>query len=232
MYYYYYGYEPYANQYAGYPYRGYPAVPQQPVYNAYQPFYPTVPAAGEAMDRQQAVRGQATWTEGGPVTECGMPWSTNNFMTVAVGPGAPYQCGETIRVKNMSSPDHKEISVRVVDEVEGYPANRINLHRKAFEALGANLSEGIINVEIKPLGEGGQQQSKWGDYLSKVVEAAFPDYRITARHAAGKTEVSPTETKESFTFTIQSAQETRHINGTVHYNPDTNRVISVELKES
>src|SRR5690625_7926380 len=94
MYYHHYGYGPHANQYANYPYRGLPYMPQQQTtYDYYHPFYSTYPT--EDRERQHSVRGQATWTEGGPVTECGIPWSTNHYMTAAVGADAPYQCGQT-----------------------------------------------------------------------------------------------------------------------------------------
>lgn len=226
----YYNYVPHVNQYTDQPYRGYTYVPQQYLaYNNYHPYHPAFPE--EPLERQQAVRGQATWTEGGPVTECGIPWSANDYMTVAVGANAPYRCGQTLKVRNLSTPEHKEIYVKVVDEVMGYPSNRINLHRRAFEALGSNLQVGVINIEISPAAEQ-PQPSKWGAYLSSVVKVAFPDYNITDYHAAGKAEVSAAETAESFQFALNSSQETRHVKGIVHYNPRTNRVISVELKGS
>jgi len=228
MYYHHYGYGPHANQYANYPYRGLPYMPQQQTtYDYYHPFYSTYPT--EDRERQHSVRGQATWTEGGPVTECGIPWSTNHYMTAAVGADAPYQCGQTLRIRNLSSPDHKEITVKVVDEVANYPSNWINLHRRAFIALGASPQVGVIHVEITPASE--PEKNKWGDYLSNVIQTAFPGYNITGYHATGKTEVAATEMGEAFTFTLQSPQETRHIEGIVHYNPNTDRVLSVQLKE-
>jgi len=223
MYYHHYGYGPHVNQHATYPYRGHPYVLQ----HDYNSFYPADP--GETMERQQSFRGQATWTEGGPVTECGIPWSNNNYMTAAVGADSPYQCGQTLRIKNLSSPDHKEITVKVVDEVANYPSNWINLHRLAFIALGSSPQVGVINVEVTPAS--GPEKNKWSDYLSNVIQTAFPGYNITEYHATGKTEISATEMEEAFTFTLQSSQETREIEGMVHYNPNTDRVFSVQLKE-
>jgi len=228
MYYHHYGYGPHVNQYANYPYRDHPYMPQhQQAYDYYNPFYPADP--GETLERQQSFRGQATWTEGGPVTECGIPWSNNNYMTAAVGADSPYQCGQTLRIRNLSSPDHKEITVKVVDEVANYPSNWINLHRRAFIALGASPQVGVIHVEISPLSETGQ--GEWGAYLSEVIQTAFPGYEITGYHPTGKTELTATETQETFAFMLQSPQETINIEGIVHYHPSTGRIISVELKE-
>src|SRR5699024_1833617 len=77
MYYHHYGYGPHVNQYTNYPYRDHPYMPQhQQAYDYYNPFYPADP--GGTLERQQSFRGQPTWTEGGQVTECGIPWSNNN----------------------------------------------------------------------------------------------------------------------------------------------------------
>src|SRR5690625_4055962 len=128
-------------------------------------------------DRQQAIRGQATWTNGGPVTECGIPCSTNEYMTVAVGEHTPFKCGETLKVKNLSVAGEREVIVTVVDRVAGYPPNIINLHRRAFEALGANPSVGVINVEITPHPQ--LELEKWGKYLLEVTQVAYPNYQVT-----------------------------------------------------
>lgn len=223
-----YGYGPHINQYANYPYREFPYMSQQqPAYNHYDLHYSQYSEDG--MERQHAVRGQATWTQGGPVTECGIPWSNNHYMTAAVGAGSPYKCGQILRVKNLSSPDHKEITVKVVDQVPGYPPNKINLHRRAFESLGANPQVGVIQVEIRPLSEAGQ--GEWGAYLAEVIQTAFPGYNVTGYQSTGKTEMSATETEEVFTFTLQSSQETRRIRAAVHYIPNANRVTSINIKE-
>lgn len=225
MYYHHY-YVPHAHP--NHPYR-YPYAPPQQSYGYFNPFYAALPE--EAMMRQHAISGQATWTEGGPVTECGISWSANNYMTAAVGSDTPYQCGQTLIIKNLSSADHKEISVKVVDQVAGYPANKVNLHRRAFEALGANPQLGVINVEINPGAEPETEQEQWAEYLSEVIEVAFQGYNIIGYHNTGKTKVSAEERVESFEFTLQSSQETRQIGGVVHYNPNSGRVLSMELKE-
>src|SRR5690625_2643735 len=118
---------PYGNQYMNNPYQLQPHF-HMPLYNDQQTY-------SYVTDRQQAIRGQATWTNGGPVTKCGIPWSTNEYMTVAVGENTPYECGEMLKVENLSIAGEREVIVTVVDRVAGYPANRINLHRRAFEAL-------------------------------------------------------------------------------------------------
>jgi hypothetical protein len=207
----------------------YPFIPyvQQPYYNynsshSVYPYY-------SYIGRQQSVRGQATWTEGGPVTQCGLSWSDNEYMTAAVGENTPYQCGQTIKIRNLSSPGPREILVTVVDKVEGYPPNRINLHRKAFEALGANPAVGVINIEITPSPE--LEQEKWGKYLLEVTQTAYPDYNITEYNFIRKTQVLPTQTKETYQFILESPQERIKVQGNVIYNPNTDRVISFDLEE-
>jgi hypothetical protein len=196
------------------------AVPyfQQSYYN----FYGSYP-------RQQPVRGQATWTEGGQVTKCNIPWSDNQYMTAAVGTNTPYTCGQTLKIRNISSPTHREILVQVVDQVPGYPPNKINLHQKAFLALGANLNQGVINIEIIPSPE--VEQVEWGKYLLAVTQSAYPNYNVTNYKFIGKTEVSSTQTKQTYEFILQSTQEQIKVQGTVVYNSNTNRVISFDLKE-
>lgn len=216
----------YFNQHGYVPYQGYPYSPQQQeAYDHYNRSYPAYPD----MARQQSVRGRATWTEGGQITKCGIPWSNNNYMTVAVGANSPYQCGQILSVRNLSSPDHKEVSVKVVDQVAGYPPNEINLHRKAFEALGSSPEVGIINVEIMPAEE--EAPDKWGAYLLKVIQTAFPSYNVSSYNALGKSQVSAAEIQETYDFTLQSYQERITIRGTVIYNANTDRVHSIQLQE-
>src|SRR5690625_2321417 len=213
-----YKYLPYHHQYTNVPYQVYPYVHMPLSRNN---SYPT--------NRQQTIRGQATWTNGGPITECGIPWSTNEYMTVAVGEHTPYKCGETIKVKNISVAGEREVIVTVVDRVAGYTSNRDNLHRKAFEALGANPSVGIVNVEITPHPQ--LEQEKWGKYLLEVTQVAYPSYQVTDYQLVEKTEVSPTQTKEIYEFILQSSQEQIKVRGTVIYDPKTDRVISFDIKE-
>ncbi|GAA0316742.1 hypothetical protein GCM10008967_04180 [Bacillus carboniphilus] len=181
------------------------------------------------MMRQQPVRGQASWTDGGNVTKCGIPWSDNKYMTVAVSQNSPYQCGESLKVRNLSTPGGREVIVTVVDQVAGYPANKINLHRKAFETLGASTNQGVINVEIIPSPE--LEQEKWGKYLLELTQTAYPGYQVKDYKTIGKTEVSAEQTREVYEFNLQSPQESIKVRGTVLYNPKTDRVISFDLKE-
>ncbi|WP_106408547.1 DUF3889 domain-containing protein [Alteribacter populi] len=193
---------------------------QQPYYNnVTHPYY---------MERQQPIRGQATWTEGGEVTQCGIPWSENQYMTVAVGVNAPFRCGETLIIKNLSLPGN-EVSVTVVDEVPTYPPNKINLHRNAFQALGADLNEGVINVEIAPSPE--LDEGAWGRNLLGVTQSAYPNYNVVDYKSIEKTVPSPGQTRETYDFILQSPQEQITVQGNVTYNPNTNRVINVDLKE-
>ncbi|WP_102349114.1 DUF3889 domain-containing protein [Bacillus sp. Marseille-P3661] len=215
----YYG-NPYVNGY-------YQHVPyyQQP--QAYHPYYRSPAISPYYSDYR--ITGQATWTDGGQVTKCNIPWSDNQYMTAAVGENTPYQCGQTLKIRNLSEPGQREILVEVVDRVAGYPANRINLHRRAFEALGANVSLGVINVEIIPTPE--LEQEKWGKYLLAVTQSAYPGYRVTDYKSVGKTQISPTQTREIFEYILHSQQEQIKIRGTVVYNPNTDRVISFDIKE-
>jgi len=212
---------PYVNQYVDTHHQMYPC--------AHMPQYRDSQSYAYVAERQQAIRGLATWTNGGPVTECGIPWSTNEYMTVAVGEHTPFKCGETLKVKNLSVAGEREVIVTVVDRVTGYPTNRINLHRRAFEALGANPSIGVINVEFTPHPQ--LELEKWGKYLLEVTQVAYPNYQVTDYQLIEKTETSPTRTKEIFEFTLHSSQEQIKVRGTVIYDPRTDRVISFDIKE-
>jgi hypothetical protein len=198
----------------------------QPTYYDYNRSYSLYPYH---QYRQQPVRGQATWTDGGQITKCGIPWSDNEYMTASVGTNAPYRCGQTLKIRNLSSPSQKEILVKIVDQVPSYPANKINLHRRAFLALGSNPSVGVINVEITPSPE--VEQEEWGRYLLTITQAAYPSYRVTDYQFIGKSQESPTRTKQMYEFTLQSPQETMKVRGNVLYDSNTNRVISFDLNE-
>lgn len=113
------------------------------------PFLPCETAP--LIRRQKKVKGTAIWTKGGKVTKCNIPWTYNNSMTVAVGDNSPYKCGQALKIKNLSIPEPKEILVVVVDEVKGFPPNKLNLHEKAFEALGSSTGVGSIKIEITPI---------------------------------------------------------------------------------
>ncbi len=178
-------------------------------------------------NRQQSIRGQATWTEGGQVTQCGIPWSENRYMTVAVGQNSPYQCGQTIKVRNQKT--GRELLVTVVDEVAGYPQNRINLHRRAFEALGANTAQGVIDVEI--IADPELEQQKWGKYLLELAQLAYSGYNVSEYNFIRKTQVSPTQTRETYEYILQSPQERITVRGNVVYNPNTDRIVSFDISE-
>ncbi|MGP4107118.1 DUF3889 domain-containing protein [Virgibacillus sp. L01] len=203
----------------GFQYVNHPYYRQHP-YHTYNSHY-------DNYNRQQPVRGQATWTEGGQVTQCGIPWSENRYMTVAVGKNSPYQCGQTIKVRNQKT--GRELLVTVVDEVAGYPQNRINLHRRAFEALGANTAQGVIDVEI--IADPELEQQKWGKYLLELAQLAYPGYNVSEYNFIRKTQVSPTQTRETYEYILQSQQERITVRGNVVYNPNTDRIVSFDISE-
>ncbi|WP_246206583.1 DUF3889 domain-containing protein [Virgibacillus ihumii] len=178
--------------------------------------------------RQQTIQGQATWTEGGPVTKCGIPWSANQYMTVAVSPDAPFKCGQTLKISNPAIPQ-REIIVTVVDEVPGYPPNRINLHRLAFTALGANPSQGMINVLINPAPE--LEEQEWGKYLLEVVQIGYPNYNILEYDKTGETQLAGNQVRETYEYVLESPQERVKVRGTVVYNAATDRIVSFNVRE-
>ncbi|MUK90406.1 DUF3889 domain-containing protein [Ornithinibacillus sp. L9] len=216
--------------YSSYPY--YPCVPYAyyPDYRvAYVPYpYGTTSMIPTTWTRQQPVSGRATWTEGGPTTQCGIPWSTNEYMTVAVGQNSPYQCGQSIKVRNPAIPG-REVIVTVVDKVSSGDASQITLHRRAFEALGANPDIGVLNVEI--IADPELEEERWGKYLLEVVQTAYPNANVTEYNTVEKSQVSATETKETYDFILQSPEGQMTVRGNVVYNPQTNRVISFDLSE-
>ncbi|WP_339215605.1 DUF3889 domain-containing protein [Ornithinibacillus sp. FSL M8-0202] len=181
----------------------------------------------EAYNRQQVIHGQATWTTGGQVTKCGIPWSTNNYMTVAVGDNSPYQCGEAIKVRNPAN--GREVIVTIVDEVRGFPNNRINLHRRVFETLSVNIGQGTLNVEIIPSPE--LEEERWGKYLLELVQIAYRGFDVSDYRAISKTEISANRIKETFDFELHRSEEQLKIRGNVVYNPETDRVLSFNLAE-
>ena len=206
--------------------------------NSYQAYEQQQPIYHHSMNdqrqslflaRQQSVRGQATWTVGGKITKCGIPWSENEYLTAAVGENSPYKCGQALKIRNLDSPEQMEIIVTVVDTVRGYPANKINLHRRAFVALGAKPSVGVINIEITPSPE--LEAEKWGKYLIEVIKMAYPNYNISDYNFVDRKAVSPTQTRETYEFILQSQQDNIKVQGNVVYNPRTDRVISIDLKE-
>jgi rare lipoprotein A len=215
----YYAYLPYVNRY-------YNQSAANDLHRFYGNYYQKKPGY---YARQQPIRGQATWTEGGPATQCGIPWSDNEYMTAAVGTNAPYRCGQMLEIRNTSSPSPKEILVKVVDRVQGYPANRINLHRRAFTALGANPNQGVINIEIMPSPQ--VEPEEWGKYLMAVTQAAYPGYNVVDYKLTEKTELSPTQTRQTYEFTLQSPQERIRVQGNILYNPTNDRVISFDINE-
>ncbi|WP_026699563.1 DUF3889 domain-containing protein [Salibacterium aidingense] len=199
---------------------------------SYQPAAIVPPAAYHReypvySGRQQTVQGQATWTEGGPVTKCGSSWSDYQYMTAAVGESSPYQCGQSLKIRNVTT--GREIIVTVVDQVQGFPPNRINLQRRAFEALGANTDVGVINIEITPSPE--LEEESWGRYLLEITQRAYPNYEVTDYQSMGTTQVNTDQTRETYEFTLQSPQETMKVQARVTYNPNTDRVVSFDLKE-
>ncbi|RSL31494.1 DUF3889 domain-containing protein [Salibacterium salarium] len=217
MYYnHYYAYVPHVQPYVN-PYQV-PYAPTQPSYDRGYPMY---------AERQQTVWGQATWTEGGPVTKCNMAWSDNQYMTTAVGENSPYECGQALKVRNLNT--GREMIVTVVDEVAGYPNNRLNLHRRAFEALGSNPNVGVMDIEITPSPD--VDETQWGKYLVEVVQRAYPNYNVTDYQSVETTQVNAERTRETYEFTLQSPQETMTVRGSVTYNPNTNRVLSMNIQE-
>lgn len=202
-------------------------------YTAPQPmFVPTpfvyYPHPFDAM-RQQGIRGIATWTDGGETTKCGIPWSDQEYMTAAVGENSPFRCGQMLKIRNLSAPYGREIIVKVVDEVPGYQDNEINLHRRAFQALGVNPNIGRLNIEIFPSPQ--LEEEKWGKYLLEVTQAAYPGYQVTDYKTVRKSRISEQQIRETYEFQLQSPQETITVQGNVIYNPNTDRIVSFDIKE-
>ncbi|MFD1360492.1 DUF3889 domain-containing protein [Lentibacillus salinarum] len=200
-----------------YPYAYYPHDAQRLYYQYFQ--YPDT--------RQQPISGQATWTEGGQITKCGIPWSDNLYMTAAVGDASPYQCGQTLQV--IYPVTGRSILVEVVDQVPGFPENRLNLHRRVFETLGANPQQGVIDIQFIPVSHVEQQQ--WGRYLLEIVQSAYSDYGVNDYSFVGKTEESVSRTRETYEYILQSEQDTMTVQASVVYNPANNRIISFSVDE-
>ncbi|MBM7677304.1 rare lipoprotein A [Gracilibacillus alcaliphilus] len=177
--------------------------------------------------RQNLINGQATWTEGGATTQCNLPWSHNQYMTAAVSSQSPYQCGQLIKV--IYPQNGREVIVTVVDAVPNAPATRINLHRKAFEALGVNPAVGVIPIQFEPSPH--LEEEKWGKYLLEVTQVAYPHLRVTDYALVERSQPAANQVKEVYDFVLQGAQEQLTIRGTVIYNPTTDRVVSFNIQE-
>ncbi|GIO25930.1 RlpA-like double-psi beta-barrel domain-containing protein [Ornithinibacillus bavariensis] len=201
---YYYGY---------YPYPVYPV----PAYRVPEPI-PT--------DEIQRISGEATWTMGGESTQCGFSWSTNNYMTVAVGNNSPYTCGQRIRVRNPEN--GKAINATVVDTVHGFPNNRINLHRRAFEALGANPNQGILHIEIEPVRD--EEEGRKGEYLQEIVQTAFSQANVRGYDFLGKTEDTSSFVTENYNFFVQTNEGDYSVRGTVSFHPESDQIAALKLE--
>ncbi len=200
----------------------------QDFYNPY-PMYSNAPYPyyQEKVYRQNYIQGRATWTNGGNVTQCGIPWSYGQYLTAAVSENSPYQCGQTLKIRNPQN--GREIIVTIVDKVPGSPQTTINLHRRAFETLGANPSVGVISIEFQPSPP--LEQQKWGKYLLEVVQVAYPGYNVTNYNSISKTQPATNQTREVYEYTLQSPQEQIKVRGTVLYNPATERILSFDIQE-
>ncbi|UOQ87153.1 DUF3889 domain-containing protein [Gracilibacillus salinarum] len=178
------------------------------------------------MMRPQTLNGTATWTNGGNVTKCGIPWSYNQYMTVAVSSNSSFQCGQTLKVTNPQN--GREAIVTVVDTVPNVPANQLNLHQRAFQIL-ANPSVGVLPVQFQASPE--VEQEKWGKYLLEVTQTAYPNYNVTDYGFVERTPVTNDQVKEVYDFYLTNGQEQLTVRGTVVYNPMTNRVVSFGITE-
>lgn len=186
-----------------------------------------IPSHPYTEERQQTMHGQATWTVGGQETKCGIPWSRNNYMTAAVGEASPFTCGQTVNVKNPQN--NTEISVLIVDEVRGYPAERINLHRRAFEALGADLNVGIIQVEMEPMAV--TEEGRFGERLERMIQLAYPNEALSNYDPVDMMRTETGQVRETYDFMLDAEGETRMVRGEVVYYPETDRIVSINLQE-
>lgn len=207
--------------------------------NPYRPYFMNYPLHGFQHQtshqahpynrfRQPTIRGQATWTEGGQVTKCNIPWSENEYMTAAVGESSPFQCGETIKIRNLQAPFGREIYVKIVDEVEGYPEEKINLHRKAFEALGINPNVGIVQVEMTPISQ--DEERNWEQYILQIAQSTFPNSTITNLDFVRKSSPNTSQTMSTYLVTLDNMQRLFQVEASVTYETPSNRVMSVQLK--
>lgn len=177
--------------------------------------------------RQNLVNGQATWTNGGSVTQCNIPWSSNQYMTVAVSSNSPYGCGQKLKVINPTTSN--EITVTIVDTVPNAPATSLNLHRSAFAALGVDPAVGILPIQFQAVEE--HDSRDWDDYLLNIIQVAYPNYNVVNYYLEEKTEVNTNQVEAVYHFTLQNSQGQLNVRGTVIYNPSTNRVISFNVEQ-
>ncbi len=177
---------------------------------------------------RDSVYGQATWTNGGPITQCGIPWSHNAYMTAAVGTNSPYQCGQTLKVHHTSLFTPKDILVTVVDKVPGYPANKINLSRAAFQALGAKLSDGVADVQITT--DPKIEEWEWGKYLLAAVQATFPNSTIFDYDYKGRTQASPDQIRQTYQFSLRSNGQQFNVLASALYNKNNNQLYKIEIR--
>ncbi|NIK12085.1 RlpA-like double-psi beta-barrel domain-containing protein [Alkalibacillus almallahensis] len=176
----------------------------------------------------ESISGDATWTEGGPVTKCNLAWSDMNHMTTAVSTDSPYTCGQLLNVRFEDT--GKEVTVKVVDTVAGYPQNRLNLHRQVFEALGANLDWGIIPIRIAVVPTDGNGQLR--DVLWNVLGQTYPGATIKNSQWQEEENVSGGYLKESYLFTLGTSEGDMTVRGDVVFHPNTKRIRSINLTET
>ncbi|MET3684327.1 rare lipoprotein A [Alkalibacillus flavidus] len=173
-----------------------------------------------------SVAGDATWTEGGEVTKCNLSWSDMNNMTTAVSPNSPYQCGDLLKVTYLET--GQSITVKVVDSVSGYPKNRLNLHRQAFQALGANLDLGVIPVVISRVSA--SNGSRYEQMLMNMMQAAFPNARMKQSRQTNKEQMSGGRMKETYEMVLETEVSDVTMQGDVVYHPTSQQVQSIHFK--
>lgn len=183
----------------------------------------------QGIINQTSVKGKATWTEGGKTTKCGTPWSVNNYMTTAVAVNSPYKCGQTLKVTNLSVATPEEITVTVVDTVEDFPLNYLNLHKRAFEALGSPASVGVINIEVTPVRS--KEYEKWSRLLISLLKNAYPKYRVIDFEFIGSENISENQTRDTFDYILQSNQMKKRVRIHITFNPKTDQIIAINFEE-
>lgn len=95
--------------------------------------------------------------------------------------------------------------------------------------MGADPSVGVIHVQIEPVPK--LEDEKWGKFLLEIVQTSYPDGKVLEYNHMGSTKAGSEQIQETYDFILQSPKDKITIRGEVIYNPNKERVISVNIKE-
>ncbi|MGM0837840.1 MAG: DUF3889 domain-containing protein [Bacillota bacterium] len=72
---------------------------------------------------------------------------------------------------------------------------------------------------------------KWGKIAIQIAKENYPEAEVSEYQYQGREEISETEAKDTFHFTVKQDNKSTEIHGTLTFNPKTEQLISVNFVE-